>query len=82
MLKVYGSLLCPDCVACKKAFEEKGIAFEYHDFGEDLQALKTFLSIRDSDPAYREVKTAGKIGIPCIVKEDGSVSLDWESFVM
>ena len=23
MLKVYGSLLCPDCVACKKAFEER-----------------------------------------------------------
>ena len=82
MLKVYGSLLCPDCVACKKAFEEKDVLFEYHDFGEDLHALKTFLSIRDSDPVFVEVKAGGKIGIPCIVAEDGCVSLDWESFVM
>ena len=82
MLKVYGSLLCPDCVACKKAYEENGIGFIYYDFGEDLQALKTFLSIRDSHPLYEEVKEAGKIGIPCVVGEDGTVSLDWESFLM
>ena len=82
MLKVYGSLLCPDCVACKKAFEEKGIEFTYYDFAEDLQSMKTFLSIRDSHPAYREIKEAGKIGIPCVVREDGTVSLDWESFLM
>lgn len=82
MLKVYGSLLCPDCVACKQAFEEKGIAFEYHDFAEDLLALKTFLSIRDSDATFAEVKATGKIGIPCIVTEDGRVSLDWESFAV
>ena len=81
MLKVYGSLLCPDCVACKKAFEEKGIAFEYHDIAEDLQALKTFLSIRDSDPVYGEVKAAGKIGIPCILCEDGRLTLDWQEFL-
>lgn len=81
MLKVYGSLLCPDCVACKAAFEEKGIDFEYHDFGEELGALKEFLSIRDSDPQFEAVKQAGKIGIPCIRREDGTVSLDWEAFV-
>ena len=81
MLKVYGSLLCPDCVACKKAYEEHGIPFEYHDFSQELPALKTFLKLRDTEPVFTEVKKEGKIGIPCIVREDGMVSLDWESFL-
>lgn len=81
MLKVFGSLLCPDCVACKAAFEKNGMEFEYHDFGEELAALKEFLKLRDSDSVFEEVKQAGKIGIPCIVAEDGRVSLDWEEFI-
>lgn len=81
MLKIYGSLLCKDCVACKAAFEEKGIAFEFHDFREELSALKEFLKIRDSSPLFDEIKKEGRIGIPCIIREDGSVSLSWEEFV-
>lgn len=80
MLKVYGSLLCPNCVACKQAFEEAQIEFEYYDFAEELASLKTFLAIRDSDPQFEEVKRAGRIGIPCIVREDGTVGLDWKEF--
>lgn len=81
MLKIYGSLLCKDCVACKTAFEARGIAFEYHDFAEDLAALKEFLRLRDSNPLFEEVKRAGGIGIPCIVREDGSITLDYEMFL-
>lgn len=81
MLKVYGSLLCPDCVACKSAFEAQGIPFEYLDFSDELSALKEFLKLRDSEDVFSEVRRAGKIGIPCIVAEDGSVSLDWEAFI-
>lgn len=81
MLKVYGSRLCKDCVACKAVFEEQGVAFEYHDFGEELSALKEFLKIRDASPLFDEIKNEGRIGIPCIIREDGSVSLDWEEFV-
>lgn len=81
MLKVYGSLLCPDCVSCKTSFENRGIPFEYHDFAVELTALKEFLALRDRDPAFDEAKEAGRIGIPCVVREDGAVSLDWESFM-
>lgn len=81
MLKVYGSLLCKDCVACKAAFEKRGIAFEYHDFAEDLAALKEFLRLRDSSPLFEEVKKAGGIGIPCIVGENGCITLDYEIFL-
>lgn len=77
MLKIYGSRLCPDCVRCIEDLTQKGVEFTYHDFGEDLRALKTFLSLRDSSPVFEMVRQEGKIGIPCILREDGSVSLEW-----
>lgn len=77
MLKIYGSRLCPDCVRCLADLDRAGVDYEYLDFGEDLRALKAFLSIRDSHPLFAEVKAGGKIGIPCIVEEDGTVRLTW-----
>ena len=81
MLKIYGSLQCPDCVECKEALEKAGVEFSYLDFGESLLHLKEFLALRDSDAVFIEVKKAGKIGIPCIVRRDGSVTLSWDEFV-
>ena len=81
MLKVYGSLLCPDCVQCKNDLTAAGVEFEYLDFSDDLRNLKVFLGIRDKDPQFDEIKERGSIGIPCIVEEDGSVFLDWEKYM-
>lgn len=81
MLKIYGSMLCPDCVACREAFDKSGVAYEYNDFADDLRSLKAFLALRDADAAFDAVKAEGKIGIPCIIREDGSVTLDWECYV-
>lgn len=77
MLNIYGSRLCPDCVRCLEDLNREGIAYTYHDFGEDLKALKVFLALRDSCPVFDEVRANGKIGIPCIVEEDGTVRLTW-----
>ena len=30
---------------------------------------------------FDEIRAAGKIGIPCILREDGSVTLDWTEYV-
>lgn len=81
MLKIYGSILCPDCVQCKNDLTAAGVEFEYLDFAEDLRNLKVFLSIRDKDPQFAAIKEKGSIGIPCIVEEDGSVFLDWEKYM-
>jgi len=81
MLKIYGSLLCPDCVQCKNDLTASGVEFEYFDFSENLRNLKTFLTIRDTDPQFAEIKKRGSIGIPCIVEEDGAVFLDWEKYM-
>ena len=81
MLKIYGSMQCPDCVACRKDLDAAGIAYEYLDFADNLLYLKEFLVIREENPLFDEIRKDGKIGIPCIVSEDGSVSLDWSSYV-
>ena len=75
---IYGSMLCPDCVLCRKDLDEAGVAYEYRDFAEDLRNLKAFLELRDTEEIFQSVKQDGKIGIPCIVNEDGFVTLTWK----
>ena len=79
MLKIYGSMLCPDCVKCREDLDKAGTEYEFLDFGESLQNLKDFLKLRDGNPLFDPCRAEGKIGIPCLVREDGSISLTWES---
>ena len=81
MLKIYGSKLCPDCVECLEAFDRHGVSYEYFDFSENLQNLKEFLSLRDRESLFDPIKTAGSIGIPCIIDEAGKITLDWSIYV-
>lgn len=81
MLKIYGSLFCPDCVKCIDDLDRAGIQYEYLDFADSLRNLKEFLAIRDKNPAFAKIRESGKIGIPCIVGEDGDISMDWEDLI-
>lgn len=81
MIKIYGSMLCKDCVQCRQELDAAAVSYEYLDFSEDLQNLKDFLAIRDGDPLFDAARDHKSIGIPCIVKEDGTVTLDWSEFM-
>lgn len=81
MLKIYGSMLCKDCVACRKELDQAGVAYEFLDFADSLVNLKTFLSLRDNNSQFSKIREAGKIGIPCIVGDDGEIFLEWDSFL-
>lgn len=81
MLKIYGSMLCKDCVQCREDLDNAGVVYEYLDFAGSLLNLKAFLALRDREPIFAAVRDAGAIGIPCIVKEDGGVTLDWSEFM-
>lgn len=81
MLKIYGSMLCPDCVKCREELTNSGVAHEYLDFSHSLRNLKEFLAIRDSNAIFEDIKREGKIGIPCIVRPDGTVTLSWQEFM-
>jgi len=81
MIKIYGSMLCPDCVQCRKDLEQAGVSYEYLDFSDNLLYLKEFLKIREENPLFAEVKDNGSIGIPCILRENGTVTLDWVEYL-
>lgn len=75
---IYGSMLCPDCVECVKDLDAAGIEYTFCDFADDLKNLKAFLKLRDTEPMFESLKREGKIGIPCIVHDDGKMSFDWK----
>lgn len=81
MIKIYGSMLCPDCVKCCEDLKNAEVDFEYRDFGDSLRNLKEFLKLRDESCVFDEVRAADKIGIPCILRDDGSITLTWEEFL-
>ena len=81
MLKVYGTMLCPDCADCCRDLDQAGISYEFLDISGDLRNLKALLVLRDTSPVFEEIRGSERIGIPCIVTEDGSVALDWERYV-
>lgn len=81
MLKIYGSEQCPDCVNCKRDLEAAGVEYVYLNISENLLFLKKFLKLRDENEVFAEIRKAGKIGIPCVVREDGTVTLEWDEFI-
>lgn len=61
--------------------ERLGVRYEYLDFADSLTYLKEYLTLRDSDPIFEKGRREGSIGIPCIVREDGTLTLSWEEFM-
>lgn len=81
MLTIYGSAMCPDCVACKRNFDFYGIEYHFIDINLKLHDLADFLSLRDKLPVFDHCKEIGDIGLPALVKEDGEVFLNWEGYL-
>lgn len=81
MLKIYGHMQCPDCQKCREDLDKANVEYAYLDFSVSLRYLKEFLLLRDSAEMFTQVKEKGSIGIPCIQREDGSITLSWEEFI-
>ena len=80
MLKIFGSPLCPDCVKCKAELEQAGVEFVYMDITSNLLFLKKFLKLREGKD-FDTIRQRGQIGIPCILREDETVTFDWQEFL-
>lgn len=74
--KVLGSRYCVDTRDALDLFKEKGIEVDFHDFSDNMDYLREFLFLRDENPLFQEVIANKKIGIPCMVLEDGTITLD------
>ena len=73
---VYGSKQCPDTMACLSALSAAGTPHEFRDLA-DLSALKEFLTYRDTLSLFDRVKENGDVGIPFLVREDGTCAFEW-----
>lgn len=66
---------CPDCFSVKQQVQGDP-RFELIDIGTHVRYLKDFLRLRDTHPAFDDIKANGYIGIPCFLLEDGTVTFD------
>lgn len=77
MITVYEMKTCPDCQEIDGQLQDSS-RFRRVDIGKHVANLKEFLRLRDQNPAFEMIRLEGYVGIPCFVKEDGSVCFDLE----
>lgn len=75
---VIGSHLCPPTLYALNRLSEAGAEITFKNISASLTDLKAYLAMRDTSPVYVDVREKGKIGIPCFVLEDGTVTRDLE----
>jgi glutaredoxin-related protein len=73
--------MCPWCRDCEENLEANHIPFEVIDINESLGNLSDFLELRDTLPVFDHSKEIHDIGLPALVKEDGTVFLNWEEWL-
>lgn len=71
---VIGSHLCPDTLYALNRLSEAKAEIEFKNLSASLADLKIYLSLRESSPAYADIRENGGIGIPCFVLEDGAAT--------
>ena len=79
MTKIYVMESCPDCTQAKQLYGENP-DYEIIDIGKQARSLKEFLVLRDNHPAFAKVRERGTIGIPCFVKEDGTIIISMKHY--
>lgn len=55
----------------KEALSQAGIKFAYFDISSGMLPLKKFLKYRDTCPEFAPIREQGRVGLPCIVINDG-----------
>ena len=75
MSKMYGSMLCPDCVEAKEYLKKINYKYDFVNITESMTNLKEFLHIRDTRKEFNEVKSLGYVGIPAILTDNNKIIL-------
>ncbi len=55
----------------KEFLSQNDIDFNYIEITDSMFNLKTFLKYRDNNPQFEEIKKKGRVGIPCIMINNG-----------
>lgn len=79
---MYGAPICSNCVDAKdKLLARPDVILDYRNIIESTAIMKEFLSYRDNDAMFDEVKANGKIGIPFFLLEDGTKTFQIDAYV-
>lgn len=73
---VIGSHLCVDTLAALNKLSEAGAEITYRDILSCHADLRAYLHLRDTSETYAGIRGTEMIGIPCFIKEDGSITLE------
>lgn len=68
---LFGSTYWDGCADMKEFLSKNNINFIYMNISESLFNLKMFLKYRDSSPVFKGIKEKGRIGVPCIMIDNG-----------
>jgi len=55
----------------KEALSKAGIKYLEQDISSGMRPLKLFLKLRDTRPEFDEMKAQDRVGLPCIVINQG-----------
>lgn len=80
-LIVYGTMNCHDTVEALDAYKAAGYKVLFRDIDSSTKVMKEFLKLRDTEDVFKDVRANHTIGVPCIVKEDRTLTLDWKSLL-
>jgi glutaredoxin-related protein len=74
---MYGAPICPDCVEAKEHLGNMPeIDLDYRNITESTSKLREFLSYRDHEEMFADIKEKGRIGIPFFILEDGTKTFE------
>lgn len=68
---VFGSKHWSGCEPMKEFLSENEVKYAYLDITENMLNLKLFLKYRDNASEFRTVKEEGRVGVPCVIINDG-----------
>ena len=77
MIRAYVMSTCNDCIDIIDQLRDDD-RIEVIDIGEHVKNLKEFLRLRDNNKGFDEIRKNGYVGVPCFIKEDGSVEFDYK----
>lgn len=74
-ITVIGSHLCPDTLYALNQLAASGVETSFRDILSCHADLQAYLHIRETSELYAEIRGTQRLGVPCFVREDGSMSL-------
>lgn len=73
-MKMYTAAFCPDCQRAKRILAERQLPYVAVDILASTTNMKEFLALRDDRSAFNSIKKERRIGIPCFLFTDGTLS--------